>query len=283
MAANVSHTTRSHATKVAGVPPVGLAPSLLVIATTGIRRLRGAATKRCASPDRPTHSAGTAPGAPEYRPHIDGLRAIAVLSVVLYHLGFGVLPGGFAGVDIFFVISGYLISRMIFRELLTGTFSLVGFYERRARRILPAFFVISLAIGVGVYLISFPTDLYRFGKSLLAAIFFVPNIHSYLTSNYFAPAAETLPLLHYWSLGVEEQFYIIFPLIIIAVVRFARRWLAPIILALAVASLLHPNSCSALTRRRLSISCRSERSNCSSALVSRCRARSIRGDDLSHW
>jgi peptidoglycan/LPS O-acetylase OafA/YrhL len=198
--------------------------------------LRGAAMMHHASPKRPTRSLGTA-DVLEYKPHIDGLRAIAVWSVVIYHLGFGFLPGGFTGVDIFFVISGYLISRNIFHDSLAGAFSLVGFYERRARRILPAFFVVSLAIGISVCLIAFPTDLYSFAKSLLAAIFFAPNIHSYLTSDYFAPAAETLPLLHYWSLGVEEQFYIAFPLIAIAAVRFARRWLALIMVVLAAASL----------------------------------------------
>jgi peptidoglycan/LPS O-acetylase OafA/YrhL len=156
----------------------------------------------------------------KYRPDIDGLRAIAVLSVLAFHLGVVGLPGGFVGVDIFFVISGYLISKIIFGEIATGEFSLLGFYERRARRILPAFFAVSFLTGLACYALFFPSELVDFSKSLLASTFFLANVFFFETSNYFSPAADRIPLLHYWTLGVEEQFYLCFPLLIIAGTRF---------------------------------------------------------------
>lgn len=140
----------------------------------------------------------------KYRPHIDGLRAIAVISVVLFHLGADYVPGGFVGVDIFFVISGFLISRIIYTEALAGEFSVVRFYERRARRILPAFLAVTLVTFAGVYFLFLPPEFETFGRSVLASVAFIPNIFFYLTADYFAPAAETLPALHFWSLGVEE-------------------------------------------------------------------------------
>ncbi len=157
------------------------------------------------------------------------------MSVVLFHLG-GYVPGGFVGVDIFFVISGFLISGIIFDEAGGGRFSIAGFYERRARRILPAFVAVSLLTLIAAYFVLLPQELTGFARSLLASIVFVSNNYFYATTSYFAPAADTLPLLHYWSLGVEEQFYIVFPLLVLASTRLSGRAVAPVVAVLAIAS-----------------------------------------------
>jgi peptidoglycan/LPS O-acetylase OafA/YrhL len=175
---------------------------------------------------------------PRYRPHIDGLRTIAVLSVLLYHLGASYLPGGFTGVDVFFVISGFLISRIIYSESLEGGFSVTRFYERRAKRILPAFAVVTALTTIGVYFLFLPSEFLDFSESVLAAVFFSANVYFYMTADYFAPAAHSLPALHYWSLGVEEQFYVFFPLIVFAIVRFRRNYFPIAIGALLIASLM---------------------------------------------
>lgn len=161
-----------------------------------------------------------------YRPQIDGLRAIAVGGVVIFHFGASWIPGGYIGVDVFFVISGFLISKSIYREISDGSFSIASFYERRARRILPAFIVITLATSLAASVLLFPNQLKSYSESLVWSVLFSANIYFYLTSNYFAAGAEELPLLHYWSLGVEEQFYIFFPLL---VALFRRRvgWMVP--------------------------------------------------------
>src|SRR5688572_13217073 len=138
----------------------------------------------------------------KYRPDIDGLRAVAVLPVLFYHLGISLTPGGFVGVDIFFVISGYLITSLISAEMHEGTYSIRSFYVRRARRIFPALFFMCAVTALFVL----PSDAKRFGSSLAAATLFGSNIYFYLTADYFAAAAETQPLLHTWSLAVEEQF-----------------------------------------------------------------------------
>lgn len=152
-----------------------------------------------------------------YRPDIDGLRALAVLPVVLYHLGIPAFSGGYVGVDVFFVISGYLITGIIWREVVQGNFSIVGFYERRARRILPALFVvIGFSTAFGLFIFT-PEELVNFAKSLLGSIFFVQNFVLGAESGYFDAASETKPLLHIWSLAVEEQFYIFFPLALMLV------------------------------------------------------------------
>ncbi len=174
----------------------------------------------------------------KYRPHIDGLRAIAVVSVILFHLSADFLPGGFVGVDIFFVISGFLISRMIYTEALAGTFSIINFYEGRAYRILPAFLAVSGLTFVGVYFIFLPPEFENFAKSLLASLAFAPNIFFYVSTDYFAPSAETLPALHFWSLGVEEQFYFVFPLFVLAIMRTSPRTLPLCIAVLASFSLV---------------------------------------------
>lgn len=164
-------------------------------------------------------NAGAPPAHIAYRPDIDGLRAIAVTAVVLYHAALPGLPGGFVGVDIFFVISGFLIGGQIFREGRENRFSYAEFYARRARRILPAFLtllVISYVVGV---LALTPMELKEFGKEAFAAIFAASNILFYSGGGYFAPDADRNPLLMTWSLGVEEQFYIIFPIILLLLLR----------------------------------------------------------------
>lgn len=171
-----------------------------------------------------------------YRPDIDGLRAIAVLSVVFYHFGIGGLSGGFVGVDVFYVISGFLITGIIQREIEQGRFTFAGFYERRVRRIFPALFVVlaaTLAVGTVILL---PTDLILLGKSTLATLLFSSNILFWRTSGYFDGNSELNPLLHTWSLAVEEQFYIGLPVLLLLVYRFARGWLKPILIISAILS-----------------------------------------------
>ncbi|MDR2328262.1 MAG: acyltransferase [Comamonas sp.] len=163
----------------------------------------------------------------QYRKDIDGLRAIAVGSVILFHAGLSQqLPGGFFGVDIFFVISGFLIGRILFSEIAEGRYSLLRFYERRARRILPAlFFVLLLSYGFARLLLT-PLAFADFRNSLFATLGFASNIYFWLHSSYFEPASELKPLLHTWSLGVEEQYYILFPLLAFALCNSRWRWAA---------------------------------------------------------
>lgn len=146
-----------------------------------------------------------------YRPDIDGLRAVAVLSVVLFHATGR--TGGFVGVDIFFVISGYLISRIIFREVDAADFSVARFYERRIRRIMPALATMIALTALVFAFFSVPIDYKAFGQSVGATAAFSSNVYFYLKSDYFDPSSETAPLLHTWSLAVEEQFYLVFPLL----------------------------------------------------------------------
>lgn len=171
-----------------------------------------------------------------YRRDIDGLRAIAVLSVMLYHAGIGMVPGGFIGVDIFFVISGYLISTIIFHDLEAGKFSLGRFYERRIRRIQPALVAVVLLTMLLCAVVFVPMDFKLFAQSVGATVLFSSNIYFYLKSGYFDPLAETKPLLHTWSLAVEEQYYLFFPLLALLLWRHARRHLASVLAVLALAS-----------------------------------------------
>lgn len=173
-----------------------------------------------------------------YLKFIDGLRAIAVLGVVLYHFGAGWLPGGFVGVDVFFVISGFLISRSIYQEQQNSRFSILDFYERRARRIVPALIVVTALTSIGAWFVLYPPQLLAYARSVLASLFFVSNIYFFANTDYFATAAAEIPLLHHWSLGIEEQFYLFFPLICSAVHRRALHRLPLILTAIAIASLV---------------------------------------------
>jgi peptidoglycan/LPS O-acetylase OafA/YrhL len=156
----------------------------------------------------------------KYRPDIDGLRAMAVLPVVFFHLHVRYFNGGFVGVDIFFVISGYLITKLIWGEMENGDYSVTRFYVRRARRIFPALFFVSIVSAVLVVALCLPSEVKAFKESLIATALFVSNIYFYLTEDYFGRGAASLTLLHTWSLSVEEQFYIIFPFVLLAIHRY---------------------------------------------------------------
>ena len=172
-----------------------------------------------------------------YRREIDGLRAVAVLPVILFHAGFQVFSGGFVGVDVFFVISGYLITSIILREQDEGRFSILAFYERRARRILPALFVVLVACLPFAWAWMLPGQRQEFGESLGAIALFSSTFFFATENGDFAPSAELKPLLHTWSLAVEEQFYLVFPLLLLALGRWRTRNLAMIVGGLAVLSL----------------------------------------------
>src|SRR5882757_464343 len=159
----------------------------------------------------------------KYRADIDGLRALAVLPVLFFHLGIPGFAGGFVGVDIFFVLSGYLICGLIEQEIRTGSFSIGNFYKRRALRILPALFVVFLVTSVLAYIYCLPVDRKDYAASLASAIGSVSNLYFAATAGYFDAPAETKPLLHTRSLGVEEQFYLITPLLMLAAYRFLPR------------------------------------------------------------
>ena len=152
-----------------------------------------------------------------YRADIDGLRSVAVLPVMLFHFGVAAIPGGFIGVDVFFVISGYLIASIIAREINEGHFSILRFYERRIRRIFPALFVMIAVVLAAAAILFVPDDLNATGKSAFAATFFASNVLFYLETGYFDASAYDKPLLHTWSLAIEEQFYLFVPLILMAV------------------------------------------------------------------
>ncbi|ADH90634.1 acyltransferase 3 [Ancylobacter novellus DSM 506] len=175
----------------------------------------------------------------KYRSEIDGLRAVAVVPVILFHAGFKVFSGGYVGVDIFFVISGYLITVILLTEIERGEFSIARFYERRARRILPALFLVMAACIPFAWLWMIPEQLRDFGRSVVSVVFFVSNFLFWREEGgYFAAAAELKPLLHTWSLAVEEQYYLFAPLTLAVFWRFGRRLLFWCVAATAVLSLL---------------------------------------------
>jgi peptidoglycan/LPS O-acetylase OafA/YrhL len=189
---------------------------------------------------------GTGPDAPlrrdadnlKYRPDVDGLRAVAVLSVLFFHVGFGRFRGGWVGVDVFFVISGFLITRLIRDEYQAGSFSFAGFYARRARRLFPSFFFTVAASFIAGSAIFDPVYLQHFAGEVVYAIFGASNFFYWLDGGYFGVAEQYKPLLHTWSLGVEEQFYLIWPLTIVLVLRYCRRYLWLVLMAASLASLL---------------------------------------------
>lgn len=171
---------------------------------------------------------------PSYRREIDGLRAIAVLAVVLFHFSVPGFGGGFVGVDIFFVISGFLIGGILWRELIsTGRLSLARFYTRRLRRLAPAFVVMALVSGLAAYFILLPFEFREFGKALIASTVYLSNVLFFRQSGYFDSAADEKLLLHTWSLSVEEQFYIFLPITILIFMRSTRilHWVLALVFA----------------------------------------------------
>lgn len=167
----------------------------------------------------------------KYRAEIDGLRAFAVVPVLLFHAGFAPFNGGYVGVDVFFVISGFLITSIILKDLDRGNFSLIEFYERRIRRIIPAlFFVILVCVPFAWHFLT-PADMREFAKSVKVVVTFSSNFFFWKESGYFDTAAELKPLLHTWSLAVEEQYYILFPILLMFGWRFGKR---AIFIALAI-------------------------------------------------
>lgn len=173
----------------------------------------------------------------KYRAEIDGLRALAVIPVILFHAGFSLFSGGFVGVDVFFVISGYLITSIIILEKKSGTFTILGFYERRARRILPALFFVILICFPFAW-VSMPPDQFNdLAKGTISVITFVSNIFFWRDGGYFSPDTALNPLIHTWSLAVEEQFYILFPVFIILFWRFGYKWIITLISIVALLSI----------------------------------------------
>lgn len=172
-----------------------------------------------------------------YRREIDGLRALALLPVILFHAGFETFSGGFVGVDVFFVISGYLITTIIITELEQEKFSIVNFYERRARRILPPLFLVMLVCIPFAWFWLLPSDMKDFSQSFVAVPVFASNILFWGESGYFDTAAELKPLLHTWSLAVEEQFYVLFPLFLLLFWKLGKCWILVMLVIASFASL----------------------------------------------
>ena len=174
---------------------------------------------------------------PPYRAEIDGLRALAVVSVVLFHAGLPGFPGGYIGVDIFFVISGFLITLILMRDIERGRFSILTFYERRARRILPALFLVTATTAPFAWAVMLPSQRQALAESWAALALFISNLLFGAQLGYFSPDAAERPLLHTWSLSVEEQFYVFFPLLLLLCWKLGRRVPLWITVILGVASL----------------------------------------------
>lgn len=176
--------------------------------------------------------------APRYRPDIDGLRALAVISVILFHAGVPGLGGGYVGVDVFFVISGYLITRLLEQPREDSTrYSLAKFYLRRARRILPALLAVCVATAIASFVLLVPGDLVNLGKFLSATPLFLSNIASWTNGGYFARVSNP-PLGHLWSIAVEEQFYLVYPVLLLFITRYLPRYRRATLFTLGLASLL---------------------------------------------
>jgi peptidoglycan/LPS O-acetylase OafA/YrhL len=171
-----------------------------------------------------------------YRPDIDGLRAVAVLAVVLFHTRLG-LSGGYVGVDIFFVISGYLITGIILKDIKNNTFSLAAFWERRVRRIFPALLTVIASTIIAGWFILLPTDFLDFGRSVTVQSVFAGNVYFWWTSGYFESVAASKPLLHTWSLAVEEQYYLLVPLLVVFRIASSHKSLLKVLSVILVLSL----------------------------------------------
>ena len=162
---------------------------------------------------------GSALHALKYRPEIDGLRFLAVILVILHHLEISLFSGGFIGVDVFFVISGYLITSILFKEAANGGVSFADFYKRRVVRLAPAFFVVVFFTSIAAYVLMLPSEIVAYAESLVSSVLFVANFYMWNEiGGYFVDNAAKTPLLHLWSLSVEEQFYIVWPFAIMALV-----------------------------------------------------------------
>lgn len=186
----------------------------------------------------------------KYRPEIDGLRAVAVLSVLFFHLEFSKFSGGFVGVDIFFVISGYLITKILKKDFDRQSFSLFEFYDRRIRRIFPALYVVLLASSIFAYLFLMPNVFQSFCKSLVSSVLFYSNFFFWRETGYFDLASEFKPLLHTWSLSIEEQFYLLYPTFLFLIHRNFKKIKNTLVVSCLILSLV---ACIYLTRKNPSL------------------------------
>lgn len=195
----------------------------------------------------------------EYRPDIDGLRAVAVLTVVFFHAGFNFFSGGFVGVDIFFVISGFLITGIIQRNILADRFSILDFYNRRIRRIFPALFAVLIFVILFGYFFNFPGEYFNTAKTTIFTSIFLSNLFFATQHGYFTAPSEINPLLHTWSLGVEEQFYIFFPPLLLLLKKLNQKQLIVVLFLISVSSLVfaqlflrnHPDTAFYITPTRI--------------------------------
>lgn len=172
----------------------------------------------------------------QYRKDIDGLRAVAVIPVVLFHSGYSMFSGGYVGVDIFFVISGYLITNILIKQLQNDQFSIATFYERRIKRIFPALFTVLIVSSLAAIWLMLPGEIKQFKQSVISTLFFYSNYFFMFDVGYFADPAETKPLLHMWSLAVEEQFYVVFPVYLFLAFKYCRKYVGIITIFLLLIS-----------------------------------------------
>jgi peptidoglycan/LPS O-acetylase OafA/YrhL len=175
----------------------------------------------------------------KYKPEIDGLRGISVLAVIIYHLNSRFLINGFLGVDVFFVISGFLITSIISEKINSGSFSILNFYERRIKRLLPVYFLIVLIFTLFAIIIMLPYQLKDYFQSIASSVLFLSNYFFYYESDYFAPSSEFYPLVHTWSLSIEEQFYLFYPLFLILINKYFKRSISYILAILVILSLTY--------------------------------------------
>jgi peptidoglycan/LPS O-acetylase OafA/YrhL len=178
-----------------------------------------------------------------YRPEIDGLRAIAIIPVIFFHAGYDFFSGGFVGVDIFFVLSGFLITSILYQEVSTSQFTYLSFYERRARRILPALFLVIGVTSIFSWHMLLPSEMIDYSKSVIGTFLFVSNAVFWRQTGYFDAAAELKPLIHMWSLSIEEQFYFLLPILIILCWKFWGRHIFLLVLVLTLCSFFSSAYC----------------------------------------